>query len=62
MNNCRIPLMDYDKPEAGHSNTRDHSLGYGQNGKGHVDRSHEQSKSWSDKQALETGLTDKEPL
>jgi len=50
------------EPEEGYSNTKDYSQGFGQNGKGHVDKSHEQTKKWSDEQMAKTGLTDKEPL
>jgi len=60
MFDCYAPKPE--KPEQGYSNTQYYGGGFGQNGKGEVDRSHESTKKWSEEQMAKTGLTDKEPL
>ena len=62
--NSTMPCcVEYDATEDGrYSNGRNHSNGYSGNDKGHANPEHEDSRKWSEKQAAETGLTDREKL
>jgi len=54
---------EYDRTENGrYSNSPDHAIGYRGSDKGRANPEHKQTRKWSEKQAAESGLTDRERL
>lgn len=62
--NVSVPCCDeYDRTEDGrYSNSSDHSIGYRGNDKGRANPEHKETREWTEKQAAESGLTDRERL